>query len=72
MGKKDASGCYVSRLIAEYPLKLAESFANIAASLIDSNSKDLSFSQALASLPLKGINDPPFAVQGGAGLCILS
>ena len=41
MGKKDASGCYVSRLIAEYPLKLAESFANIAASLIDSNSKDL-------------------------------
>ena len=43
MGKKDASCCYVSRLIAEYPLKLAESFANIAASLIDSNSKDLSF-----------------------------
>ena len=39
MGKKDASGCYVSRLIAEYPLKLAESFANIAASLLIQTAK---------------------------------
>ena len=67
MGKKDASGRYVSRLTAEYPSQLADSFANIVAALIDSNNTDLSFSQALSLLPIKGIHDPPFAVQDGAG-----
>ena len=67
MGKKDASGRYVSRLTAEYPSKLAEAFANIVAPLIDSNNIDLSMSNVMSLLPIKGITDPPFAVQDGAG-----
>ena len=67
MGKKDASGRYISRLTAEYPSKLAEAFANIVAPIIDSNNVDLSIPQVMALLPIKGITDPPCAVQDGAG-----
>ena len=62
MGKKDASGRYISSLTAEYPGKLAEAFSNIVAPLIDSNQVDLSIPQVLALLPIQGITDPPFAV----------
>ena len=66
-GRRDASGQFLSRATAKYPLQLATAFADIGISPLSTNHCDLSFAAALATIPKKAYDAYPKASQDGAG-----
>ena len=66
-GVKTATGHYLSRATAEYPEALAQEFAQLIMPLISDQQRELTLTTYESYLPIKGISDPPFSRQDGAG-----
>ena len=67
-GVRTDTGHYLSRATAEYPSDLADQFAQIISPLLTDQGIEMSLDNFPRYLPTKGIHDPPFARQDGAGL----
>ncbi|CAL1144954.1 unnamed protein product [Cladocopium goreaui] len=67
-GLRDDSGAFASRATAQYPLKLAQLFANLVAPLLDTSGLDLQWSDLDALMPTKQLSEYPFSQMdvGGA------
>ena len=68
MGTRDEHGNFQSKQTAQYPKALAEAFAKIVGPLISGPGGELTFSEAMNSLPQKTMSEPPQAYQDGGGL----
>ena len=67
-GVRTATGHYLSRSTAEYPDQLAQQFAQIIMPLLSDKGRTFTLSTYDEVLPIKGVYDPPFSRQDGAGL----
>lgn len=68
VGTRDEHGNFQSKQTAQYPKALAEAFAKIVGPLISGPGGELTFSEAMNSLPQKTMSEPPQAYQDGGGL----
>lgn len=66
-GVRTESGHYLSRDAAEYPPELASQFAQLISPLLSTNDIEIDLVTCLDFFPKKGLYDPPFARQDGAG-----
>ena len=66
-GVKTSTGQYLSRTTAEYPTELALQFAQIIIPLLSDHGRELQLSNFGEYLPIKGVQDPSFSRQDGAG-----
>lgn len=67
-GVRTDTGHYLSRATAEYPSALADQFAQIISPPLTDQGIEMNLDDYPRYLPTKGIHDPPFARQDGAGL----
>ena len=67
-GVLDATGQFLSRQTAEYPVDLASQFAQITLPLFSKNAMDLKWDERTSILPIKGLVDPPRSSQDGGGV----
>ena len=67
-GVRTSSGQYLSRSTAEYPIALAQQFAQIVLPLLSDQGRELTLVDYETHLPIKHISQPPFSKQDGAGL----
>ncbi len=67
-GIRDSSGGFVGRTTAEYPPLLAESFAKVIFPFLSHSNRDLNVTDSLRILPIKQLQDAPFARQDGGGM----
>lgn len=67
-GARDASGQFLSRRSAQYPVLLAQKFSQLTHSLFSTCDQDLSLEEALRQIPQKSVYDNPVAMQDGGGL----
>ena len=62
-GVRTESGHYLSRSTAEYPIELANAFAQLILPLLTDNNLELDLSSYEQHLPIKDVSDPPFSRQ---------
>ena len=67
-GAKDSSGAYLSKSTAQYPVALAQAFADIVSPMIAGPSESLTFAMVMQMIPMKVLSDHPQAFQDGGGL----
>ncbi|MCV6575189.1 MAG: hypothetical protein OIF58_05590, partial [Cohaesibacter sp.] len=67
-GVRADTGEFVSRQTACYPEALASNFAAIIIPLLSQTKHDWTWKDRHSLLPVKGVQDPPFSQEDGAGL----
>ena len=67
-GVLDATGQFLSRQTAEYPVELANQFAQITLPLFSATQQDIKWDERKRILPVKGLIDPPRSSQDGGGV----
>ena len=68
IGTRAPDCSYLSRKTADYPIQMAQAFANLVFPLLSHNHLDLTISETIQKIPVKSLLDFPFSSEDGGGL----